>query len=295
MERVTKKAPPSTVTVQLLLAEEAHVNPKTDAERITASFSPESGGRGRVFIGFRTSQTTGLAAHLQAPLIPTVEREAIDLQDATLKVYNTELLQICGIVLRLTLEHAMVSIGQSYLATRDEREALENRFLDEEKRRVKEDPEIVHPPAEEKLKEPETTSSSILSFAKYMAKGVKKQIVSVLNSADLFFDDPDDSLLNPRDILPLCKEERQAIALMQAFCPRQSTPDSQVGTGLGDGLFEVLAKLDSTRVNQRGNRKRGMVAKFRYRIICTAIVRHSQGSLSECRGISRCSMPMSPS
>jgi hypothetical protein len=41
MERVTKKAPPSTVTVQLLLAEEAQDGPPTnDAERITASFSP---------------------------------------------------------------------------------------------------------------------------------------------------------------------------------------------------------------------------------------------------------------
>lgn len=258
MERVTKKAPPPTVTVQLLLAEEVPGNPKTDAERITASFSPESEGRGRVFIGFRTSQTTGLAAHLQAPLIPTVEREAIDLQDPTLKVYNTELLQICGIILRLTLEHAMVSIGQSYLANRDEREALENKFLEEEKRKVKDDkPVIVEPPRAEKPKEPETTSSSILSFAKYMAKGVKKQIVNVLNSADLFLEDSGDSLLNPRDVLPLSKEERQAIALMQAFCPHQSTPDSQVGTALAMGFSKCLPNLTPPVLTKEGVTREG--------------------------------------
>lgn len=91
MQRVTKKQPPKEVTVQIFLnAQEAVGRPKNDAERITQSFSPQAGA-GRIFIGFRTSQTTGLAAHLSAPFLPTVEREAMDLQDMTLKVFNTEL------------------------------------------------------------------------------------------------------------------------------------------------------------------------------------------------------------
>ena len=60
--------------------------------------------------GFRTSQTTGLAAHVAAPFVPTVEREAMDLQDAALRLFNTELLQMAGILLRLTLDHALVAL-----------------------------------------------------------------------------------------------------------------------------------------------------------------------------------------
>ncbi len=96
MERVTKKKPPKEVTVQIYINAEQQqdddIKSHVKANKILASFSPKMGS-GRVFIGFRTSQTTGLAAHLAAPLIPTVEREAIDLQDPTLKVYNTELLE----------------------------------------------------------------------------------------------------------------------------------------------------------------------------------------------------------
>jgi hypothetical protein len=90
-----------------------------------------------------------------------------------------------------------------------------------------------------------------------MAKGVKKQIVSVLNSADLFLDDAGDSLLNPRDVLPLCKEERQAIALMQAFCPQQSTPDSQVGTALAMGFSKCLPSLTPPVLTKEGVTREG--------------------------------------
>ena len=83
MERVTKKKPPSRVEVQVLLSnqtvEESEHQSKhaKDASQIIQSFAPRM-GEGRIFIGFRTSQTTGLAAHVGAPFVPTVEREAID-------------------------------------------------------------------------------------------------------------------------------------------------------------------------------------------------------------------------
>jgi hypothetical protein len=54
---------------------------------------------------------TGLAAHLAAPFVPTVEWEAMDLQDPTLRLLNLELLEFAGILMCLMLlEHGM-SLG----------------------------------------------------------------------------------------------------------------------------------------------------------------------------------------
>jgi hypothetical protein len=67
MERVTKKQPPSEVNVEIFLNagqdESDSKKKKNKADLVTESFSPQL-GKGRIFIGFRTSQTTGLAAHL---------------------------------------------------------------------------------------------------------------------------------------------------------------------------------------------------------------------------------------
>jgi hypothetical protein len=121
MERVTKKKTPSKVEVQIFLSHDINYDndgigeideskrrnyPSSSSQkkrqekhravrRIVQSFSPRM-GEGRIFIGFRTSQTTGLAAHLSAPFIPTVEREAMDLQDHTLRIFNLELLDFAG-------------------------------------------------------------------------------------------------------------------------------------------------------------------------------------------------------
>jgi hypothetical protein len=99
MERVTKKKPPKQVLVEFFLnADEIQSRPLNPAERVTRSFAPQPGA-GRIFIGFRTSQTTGLAAHLAAPFVPTVEREAMDLQDQTLTMVHKKLLEFFGIVI----------------------------------------------------------------------------------------------------------------------------------------------------------------------------------------------------
>ena len=128
MERVTKKKPPSKIEVQIFLSHDQTIDYNDDDDdddgigevdeskrrnypssssqkkrrekhravrQIVQSFSPRM-GEGRIFIGFRTSQTTGLAAHLSAPFIPTVEREAMDLQDHTLRIFNLELLDFAG-------------------------------------------------------------------------------------------------------------------------------------------------------------------------------------------------------
>ena len=272
MERVTKKKPPSKVEVQIFLngqhqtafesslssssKSSSHSNNKRNnkAFQIIQSFSPRI-GEGRIFIGFRTSQTTGLAAHLAAPFVPTVEREAMDLQDQTLRLFNLELLEFSGILMRLTLEHGMNSVGIEYTKGAAERAELEERLLKEEGEKKKkptpptstsDDDEDTVTTTDQTVsttdaEEQETNKKSrVWGFAKYMAKGVTKTIVKVVNKVEALVDDSGGELLNPRDPRPLCAEEHQAILLMQSFCPRQSTPDRTVGMALAQGFSRCL-------------------------------------------------------
>jgi hypothetical protein len=85
----------SLLTVKADEIQSPHFYP---AERITR-FDAQQPGAGRIFIGFRYSLTTGLAAHLAAPFVPTVESEAMDLQDQTLTMVHKKLLEFFGIVI----------------------------------------------------------------------------------------------------------------------------------------------------------------------------------------------------
>jgi hypothetical protein len=235
MERVTKKKPPAEVKVQLFLNAQRIEKARNDAERVTQSFSPRPGA-GRIFIGFRTSQTTGLAAHVSAPFVPTVEREAMDLQDLTLRTFNMELLEFSGILMRLTLEDTMYSvIDVKWKNKTAEREKLEKEYAS--KKHV-EDPakpqsaEEVKPAAPEK----ESGGGGLMGFARFMAKGVTQRIVSVVE--DLVSDSSE--YLNPVDRMPLFQEEEEAVVLMQSFCPQQSTPDALVGTCIAQGFARSL-------------------------------------------------------
>ncbi|KAI1981256.1 hypothetical protein LOZ53_003276 [Ophidiomyces ophidiicola] len=68
---------------------------------------------GKIYIGFSTHQTTGLNAHISAPsLIPTVERESIDLNARWVRTWNTELLRAAGIVCRIAWSAEMASIDK---------------------------------------------------------------------------------------------------------------------------------------------------------------------------------------
>jgi hypothetical protein len=282
MERVTKKKPPKQVTVQIYISaeEREQESSHSGASSITAAFSPKMGA-GRVFIGFRTSQTTGLAAHLAAPLIPTVEREAIDMQDPTLKVYNTELLDFAGILMRLTLEHSMSLIGDEWIANTKEREALEVRLL---KEGVKEAELPAFEKQESSVSDTDDTGSSLMTFAKFMTKGVKKKIVSVLNSVDALVDDGSAELLNPRDPRPLSIEERHAILLMRSFCPQQSTPDTTVGAALAQGfsrcmstvLPPVLSKSGIVRGNDARLPHRGIEAFCQANVVREIVYRNAE-------------------
>ena len=291
MVRVTKKKPPKEFTIQIFMnatneeddnagnndettsknsrLTKAKVTgrhkhrpaaPTTSAGRaglITSSFAP-SPGSGRIFIGFRTSQTTGLGIHLAAPFLPTVEREAIDFVDAALKEYNLELLEICGMLMRLALEHAMCRIGVQWEEGRDERERWAMEAVSRESE-VEDDAAT----KEEDDREEKSISSSLLSFASFMARGVKNTVSEAIKPVQSIFGDDDETteLLNPSDLRPLCMEERDAILLMKSYCPRPSTPDSLVGQYLAKGFSRCLSSF-SPPVLTVGGVMRGSEAKL---------------------------------
>jgi len=289
MERVTKKQPPKEVNVEIFLnaGDDADAGGKSSkkknkADKITESFQPQM-GKGRIFIGFRTSQTTGLAAHLSAPFVPTVEREAIDLQDSTLCIFNSELLEFSGILMRLSLEHAMSLVDAEWKENAPAREKLEQDLLAQQKNAAFISAAEAAAAAEEEASQAEvksvasedtSVSNGIFGFAKFMAKGLKKQIVSVVSTVDKIFDDGSE-YLNPRDTRPLCKEERHAILLMQSFCPQQSTPDAVVGMNLAEGFSRcmpatappVLAKSGVIRGDEARLPNQGMESFVESRVI----------------------------
>ena len=121
LERATKKPPPKTTTVSLLTASyDEHVasaSSASDPGLTTADiFTSVLPTRGRIFIGFPTNQTTGLQAHISTPsVIPTVERESIDLNNRFIRTWNVELLRAAGIVARLSWQGEMSALRDKLL------------------------------------------------------------------------------------------------------------------------------------------------------------------------------------
>ena len=114
LERATKKPPPKQTTISLLSAsfDETEASSATERSKIFDSFVP-SGGKGRIFIGFTTNQTTGLDVHISTPsVIPTVERESIDLNNRYIKTWNVELLRTAGITARIAWSGGMDAIQE---------------------------------------------------------------------------------------------------------------------------------------------------------------------------------------
>ena len=107
LERATKKPPPRSTRIALLTAFHDQLelsNPLDNAiARATDVFAnvlPRKSGR--IFIGFPTHQTTGIGAHISAPsVIPTVERESIDLNARWVRTWNEEMLRAAGMVSRI--------------------------------------------------------------------------------------------------------------------------------------------------------------------------------------------------
>ncbi|KAI1375256.1 hypothetical protein F4677DRAFT_423669 [Hypoxylon crocopeplum] len=119
LERATKKPPPKIAKLSILSssydetqATEFSASSKalSQATDVFASVLPSKKG-GRIFIGFPTTQTTGAGVHISAPsVIPTVEREAIDLNARWVRTWNMEMLRAAGILTRLAFSHEMAEL-----------------------------------------------------------------------------------------------------------------------------------------------------------------------------------------
>ncbi|KFY33555.1 hypothetical protein V494_07516 [Pseudogymnoascus sp. VKM F-4513 (FW-928)] len=121
LERATKKPPPKSTRLALLSSsydeataskEGANGNQVANGVDIFASVLPGKKNGGRIFIGFPTNQTTGAGVHLSAPsLIPTVEREAVDLNARWVRTWNMEMLRVAGIISRVAYANEMSDLG----------------------------------------------------------------------------------------------------------------------------------------------------------------------------------------
>ena len=128
LERATKKPPPKYTTVSLLSA--SHDEQKVSTSSGKASTVPKifetfipTDGKGHVFIGFTTNQTTGLNIHISTPsIIPTVERESIDLNNRFIRVWNVELLRVAGIVARVSWGNETLELKEKLSRTLKVRE-----------------------------------------------------------------------------------------------------------------------------------------------------------------------------
>ncbi|CRG86235.1 Nck-associated protein 1 [Talaromyces islandicus] len=108
LERATRKPPPKRTSIAILTPSYS-ADASSKRSEVLSSVLPSKSGR--VFIGFPTHQTTGLNAHISAPsVIPTVERESIDLNTRYISVWNFEMLRAAGIVCRIAWAADLSSI-----------------------------------------------------------------------------------------------------------------------------------------------------------------------------------------
>ena len=118
LERATKKPPPKQTRIAILTSsyDESAASMSSvsgagskKATDIFSSVLPTKNGK--IFIGFPTAQTTGLLAHISAPsVIPTVERESIDLNARYVRDWNVEMLRVAGIACRIAYTGEMTEL-----------------------------------------------------------------------------------------------------------------------------------------------------------------------------------------
>lgn len=117
IRRILKKSLPPSIQIQLLYAPShivSQTSKKTDVHmNILNSLIPlkfqnqEIHPSGLIFIGLGTHQTTGIGMHVYSHLIPTIERENLDLQDPYISKWNRELLLAVGQIARFVYDQLM--------------------------------------------------------------------------------------------------------------------------------------------------------------------------------------------
>ncbi|KIV77035.1 hypothetical protein PV11_08873 [Exophiala sideris] len=137
LERATKKPPPKYTKLAILTAPyvpDESLAKASAAGDVFGTVLPARGGK--IFIGFPTHQTTGLSAHISAPsVIPTVERESIDLNARYVRTWNMEMLRAAGIVCRIAWSCEMQEIKEKTMREANGRSKIRmeevNPFLEE--------------------------------------------------------------------------------------------------------------------------------------------------------------------
>ena len=124
--RATKKPPPKHTRIAILTS--SHDETSASLSTTTGATGSSKAGdifssvlptkTGKIFIGFPTAQTTGLLAHISAPsVIPTVERESIDLNARYVRDWNVEMLRVAGIACRIAYTGEMAELKTSLART----------------------------------------------------------------------------------------------------------------------------------------------------------------------------------
>ncbi|RFU79255.1 neutral zinc metallopeptidase [Trichoderma arundinaceum] len=141
LERATKKPPPKTTKISILTTsyDEAEASQSSSpangafakATDVFASVLPNKKPGGRIFIGFPTMQTTGAGMHISAPsVIPTVEREAIDLNARWVRTWNVELLRAAGIIARIAFANEMGDLDSRIRRTSEPGKKISSEVVD---------------------------------------------------------------------------------------------------------------------------------------------------------------------
>lgn len=122
VRRILKKSLPPNVQIQLLYtphhiitkqqqrksSRAEDLNMKILNSLVPLKFSNgEISPSGLIFIGLGTHQTTGIGMHVYSHLIPTIERENLDLQDPYISKWNRELLLSVGQISRFVFDQLM--------------------------------------------------------------------------------------------------------------------------------------------------------------------------------------------
>ncbi|CAF3429660.1 unnamed protein product [Rotaria socialis] len=122
IRNVLKKSLPSTVHIQFLFPSNNillqqqwktlnnnNLNNQILKELIPLKFhNQEIVPAGQIFIGLATHQSTGIGMHLFSHLIPTIERENIDLQDPYISIWNEQLLVSIGKIIRFIYDQIIL-------------------------------------------------------------------------------------------------------------------------------------------------------------------------------------------
>ncbi|KIJ65877.1 hypothetical protein HYDPIDRAFT_151535 [Hydnomerulius pinastri MD-312] len=120
----TKKNPPSHLKYSLIYTEkdkydQSRINEQKHPREFPSAFQGlradlDGATHTRVFIGHATAQTTGIGGHMSSHFIPTVEREAIDLVDRNVAIWNRELLYVGGFLCRAVYDLELSKIQSSW-------------------------------------------------------------------------------------------------------------------------------------------------------------------------------------